>query len=342
MGKVKNASLKPVKLMKIKRIKINSYKVLQNFEISFTNRDGNILDTTVIAGVNGSGKTTLLELIANSFDTNFRFDNNSDYIDFIDKDATKLTYIRVFDHPKEFVSSKIKDFLDYLREQNEDLTIKESNKKLTDEINSIFDGLDLKTKFKGISKSITREIIFENDIRDDIKLDELSTGEQQLFIKALNLKMMALKNSLILIDEPELSLHPNWQNHILRVYQNIANQGDNQLIVATHSPQIISSTPNQSLRILIKNGKNLEVKQVDSTYGVEIEAVLQDLMGTKYLRTPLIAKEINRMWNYLNSGDLNNFELIYDNLEKILDINDKELLLARFKKARLISRMDSL
>jgi len=64
---------------------------------------------------------------------------------------------------------------------------------------------------------------------------------------------MDLKDSVILIDEPELSLHPNWQNHILRVYKNIANQGNNQLIVATHSPQIISSTPNQSLRILIKN-----------------------------------------------------------------------------------------
>jgi predicted ATP-binding protein involved in virulence len=330
--------------MKIKKIKINSYKVLQNFEINFSDRNGNILDTIVIAGINGSGKTTILELIENSFSTNFKFDNNDnndDYIDFIEKDATKLVYLRVFDNPKKLVISKIKDFLDYIREKNEDLTIKESNKKLKDEINSIFEGLDLKSKFKGISKDIKREVIFENDIKDNIKLDELSTGEQQLFIRALSLKLMDLKDSIILIDEPELSLHPNWQNHILRVYQNIANQANNQLIVATHSPQIISSTPNQSLRILIKNGKNIEVKYFENSYGVEIEEVLQDLMGTKYLRTPEIAKEINRMWSSLNSGDLDNFEKIYDNLEQILDMNDKELLLARFKKARLISKMGS-
>ena len=62
-------------------------------------------------------------------------------------------------------------------------------------------------------------------------------------------------------------------------------------------------------------------------------------MGTKYLRTPQIAKDINRMWNYLNSGDLDNFEIIYDDMEQILDMNDKELLLARFKKVRLITSM---
>jgi hypothetical protein len=35
--------------MKIKQIKINSYKVLQNLEISFTDKERNILDTVVIA-----------------------------------------------------------------------------------------------------------------------------------------------------------------------------------------------------------------------------------------------------------------------------------------------------
>ena len=49
--------------MKIEEINISNYKVLQNFCIDFKNRDGNILDTVVIAGINGTGKTTILESI---------------------------------------------------------------------------------------------------------------------------------------------------------------------------------------------------------------------------------------------------------------------------------------
>ncbi len=323
--------------MKIEKIKITNYKVLQNFEIDFCDNEGEILDIIVIAGINGSGKTTILELIQDSFNSKFRF-NNNDFINFSMKDFKKLIYFRVFDKQKEKVIFQIKNFIDMIKDNNEELTIREANQKATDDINSLFNGLDLKTKFKGISKDINREILFENDINNNIKLEELSSGEQQLFIRALSLKMMDLKNCVILIDEPETSLHPNWQNQILKIYQNISKDGNNQLIIATHSPQIISSTPNQSLRILIKDGKNIEVKNIDKSYGVEIEEVLQDLMGTKYLRTPKIAKDIKEMWNYLNIEDLENFEIIYNKLENILDLNDKDLLLSRLKKAKILSK----
>jgi predicted ATP-binding protein involved in virulence len=369
--------------LKIEKIKISSYKVLQNFEIDFTDKDGNILNTIVLAGVNGSGKTTVLELIKDSFDLEFRFNTDDDCINFDINDnrdvlnyisikpkyfddtnrrsfnsnwtrslqvsvtpifkkyfellKSQIIYFKVFENKKEIVISQIKNFIDLIKDTNEDLTIKQANQKAVDEINSIFDGLDLKTKFKGISKDINRDILFENDIKDDIKLDELSTGEQQLFIRALSLKMMDLKDCVILIDEPEISLHPNWQNQILKVYMNIAKAGNNQLIIATHSPQIISSTPNESLRVLVKNAKDIEVKSFDKSYGAEIEEVLQDLMGTKYLRTPEIAKQINTMWDYLNSEDLENFEKIYNELESILDLNDKDLVLARLEKAKILS-----
>ena len=341
----------------LKQIKITKYKVLQNFEISFMDKNQNILDTIVIAGINGSGKTALLELIQNC--CSFVFENDEDFIEtntikfhknrkgknFLSKEdknkhceefKSNFVYLKVFENQKELVVSKIKDFLDYIREQNEDLTIKESNQKLADEINNIFADIELQTKFKGVSKDIKREIIFENELNNSIKLDELSTGEQQLFIRALSLKMMDIKNKVILIDEPEISLHPNWQNYILKIYQNIAKEGNNQLIVATHSPQIVASTPNESLRVMIKDGNNTKVKSYDNSYGAEIEEVLQDIMGTQYLRTPSIAKDILMMWEYLNNEDIDNFDKYYDKLSKILDINDKDLVLARLKKSKII------
>ncbi|MEA3315980.1 MAG: AAA family ATPase [Campylobacterota bacterium] len=208
--------------MKLKKIKIKNYKILQDFDIDFLDSSDNILDTIVIAGINGSGKTTLLEFIDNFYKVNL-LDN--DFIAFenislnshsnglagvgIKKDI-KIIYLKVFDNQLKIIVSQIKNFIDMIKDNNEDLTIKEANQKAVDEINSIFDGLDLKVQFKGISKDIKREILFQNSIKDDIKLDELSTGEQQLFIRAMNLKMMEIKDSIVLIDEPEISLHPNW------------------------------------------------------------------------------------------------------------------------------------
>ena len=113
--------------MKLKKLKTKNYKVLQNFEIDFTDKEDNPLDAIVIAGVNGSGKSTLLELIERSLSKDFKFNNRDDFIEFIDKDPDKLIYLRVFDNQKELVTSQIKDFLDYIREKNEDLTIRESN-----------------------------------------------------------------------------------------------------------------------------------------------------------------------------------------------------------------------
>lgn len=343
--------------MKIEQIKLKDYKVLQNFEIDFRDSDGKILDTIILAGINGSGKTTVLNVIKNHntnkfYDEDFIYYTISDKtfykstnnvnglseISFFENLKNKIIYLKVNETPKNLIVDQIKNFIDMIKDKNEDLTIKEANQKAVDEINSIFSGLDLKTKFQGISKDINRNILFSNDIKDDIKLDELSTGEQQLFIRALSLKMMGLKDSIILIDEPETSLHPNWQNHILKVYQNIAKEGNNQLIIATHSPQIISSAPNKSLRVLVKNGKNIEVKTYDKNYGAGIEEVLQDIMGTEYLRTPKIAKMIKDMWEAVHSKDMELFDSIYNELEKTLDVNDNELVLARLEKVRVLSK----
>lgn len=344
--------------MKIESIKLKDYKVLQNFEIDFKNSDGDILDTIVIAGINSSGKTTILEIINNLFSKEYYtdlFDDIKIFNNFsinikgasnfilneyeIKKILEKIIYLKVNEIPKkEIIIDQIKKFIDMIKDQNEDITVKQANQKAVNEINSIFDGLDLKTRFQGISKDIQRDILFCNDIKNDIKLDELSTGEQQLFIRALSLKMMSLKDCIILIDEPETSLHPNWQNHILRVYENIASQGSNQLIIATHSPQIISSTPNESLRLLVKEAKDIKVKTYDNSYGTEIEEVLQDIMGTKYLRTPKVARKIKQMWDAIHSGNIELFDNIYNELENILNLNDKDLTLARLEKARILSK----
>ena len=68
--------------------------------------------------------------------------------------------------------------------------------------------------------------------------EELSSGEQHFIIQLITLLMKAEPNSLILIDEPELSYHPAWQMDYLKNLKHIAEIGQYQFVLATHSPQI--------------------------------------------------------------------------------------------------------
>jgi predicted ATP-dependent endonuclease of OLD family len=71
---------------------------------------------------------------------------------------------------------------------------------------------------------------------DDREIDftVLSTGEKQLLI--ILFKIFLSGNSLITLDEPELSLHISWQQKLLEAVNKLNPNA--QLIVATHSPEI--------------------------------------------------------------------------------------------------------
>jgi len=87
-----------------------------------------------------------------------------------------------------------------------------------------------------IGTKINKEI-FENSLGKEFDINGLASGEKQLFLRGLSLKFLEANNSIILIDEPEISLHPEWQQKIIKVYENIGI--NNQLIIATHSPHIV-------------------------------------------------------------------------------------------------------
>ncbi len=72
-----------------------------------------------------------------------------------------------------------------------------------------------------------------------LKLEELSSGEQHELVILYELLFRVEGNSLILVDEPELSLHVAWQDTFLDDLEEIAAISKFQVLLATHSPQII-------------------------------------------------------------------------------------------------------
>lgn len=84
-------------------------------------------------------------------------------------------------------------------------------------------------------------ITVKSNIGDDVPLSKLSSGEQNLMILAYHLIFESSRGDILLVDEPENSLHMSWLEGLLDEYIRIARITDTQVIIATHSPTFIGS-----------------------------------------------------------------------------------------------------
>lgn len=74
-----------------------------------------------------------------------------------------------------------------------------------------------------------------------MSVKKASSGEQCMLVLMLGIAGHIQNNSIILIDEPEISLHPKWQEDFMELLIEAFDSYEScQFIVATHSPQIIS------------------------------------------------------------------------------------------------------
>lgn len=79
--------------------------------------------------------------------------------------------------------------------------------------------------------------------------DKLSSGEQQELVMFYQLIFETDKNTLVLIDEPELSLHIKWQLDYIEQLKRIIGITGCTCLMATHSPQIINGNWNMTMAL---------------------------------------------------------------------------------------------
>lgn len=98
-----------------------------------------------------------------------------------------------------------------------------------------------KLTFKHIKLTRESGIQVFSDDESPLTLDTLSSGEQQIIV--LFFKLIFESNvQLLMIDEPEISLHIAWQKEILNDLKEVVKLSKGiQIIIATHSPQILSN-----------------------------------------------------------------------------------------------------
>jgi predicted ATP-binding protein involved in virulence len=108
--------------------------------------------------------------------------------------------------------------------------------------------------FKTVSVNKNQGVVFCTSAGETLEPTSLSSGEQHEVVLLYELLFEVKPKSFILIDEPELSLHILWQEQFLKDLAGITALSDVDVLIATHSPQIISDRWDLTVELKGPNG----------------------------------------------------------------------------------------
>lgn len=138
----------------------------------------------------------------------------------------------------EYSKSDAKALLVYLNDLDKKLSVFDDLLEKLELFTNILN--ERRFTFKSIKISKEKGFYFETSKGKELKLNELSSGEQHEVVLLYELIFNTNPSTLVLIDEPEISLHVTWQKEFLNDLLNIIKMQNFQVMVATHSPSIIN------------------------------------------------------------------------------------------------------
>lgn len=132
-------------------------------------------------------------------------------------------------------------------------------------------------------------------------------------------KVLEETPGIVMIDEVDLHLHPEWQQHILKDLTETFPKV--QFIVTTHAPAIINSTEYGKLLVL-------ETNKVDylgtNAYGQDVNTIIKSYMGSS-IRPLAIQEKFEEFYHNLDEGKIEEAKEVLDELKEKIDVNDSEL-----------------
>lgn len=114
---------------------------------------------------------------------------------------------------------------------------------LEQRVQLLLGNLNRKLAPKTLRASRTRGLVVRRHDNQRLKLSALSSGEQHELVLLYDLVFNVKQDDLVMIDEPELSLHLEWQKGFLSDLSDIVSTGQFDVILATHSPYIAGERP---------------------------------------------------------------------------------------------------
>ena len=203
--------------------------------------------------------------------------------------------------------------------------------------------------FERISGSKSADIVFDLDTHrlvlnfesadgslQKFAMDEMSDGYKNTLsmIGDIAYRMAVLNpmlgdmvleetSGVVVIDEIDLHLHPQWQQTIISDLNTIFPKI--QFIVSSHAPAVINSVAKEQIRILDNGGIYMPAAQ---TYGRDANSILREVMKVSERPTD-IKQRMNLFYSYMDENNYKEADKVLTEIEAIVGTTDPDIAAAR-------------
>jgi len=222
-------------------------------------------------------ETTFPERLIQSLNNNNNNDKNTvneiellSLISDIQKYEDDFSKLGLISESTSRTTSQLSNFFDYensgtgnvvLKIYLDDIKLKfKALDNLADQLRLFTETLNGLISFKEIKIDSKRGFVVQPvNGRKNINISELSSGEQHMIVMIGKLIFESKKGDLILIDEPEISLHPSWQEGYIDSLEQIRRKREFKILMATHSTMIIGNRWNEVVELndFVRGGRSI-------------------------------------------------------------------------------------
>lgn len=116
---------------------------------------------------------------------------------------------------------------------------------------------------------------------------ELSSGQRLFAYIVINLLGVIRRNSLVLIDEPELFLHPTLEIQFVEMLKEILSSFNSKALLATHSEVIVREVPADCVHVFQRTKDGLVITRPPfQTFGGDIQRISSYVFGDNAISKP--------------------------------------------------------
>ncbi|CAG2128921.1 ATP-binding protein [Cupriavidus plantarum] len=176
-----------------------------------------------------------------------------------------------------------------------------------------------------------------------IHLNEASSGEQSVVLGFLGIAAHIQDGSLICIDEPEICLHPEWQERYIKLLISTFSRFKRcHFVIATHSPQIISRLEDENCFVLnIETGETVDASELIKRSS---DFQLANTFGAPGYKNEYLSRElISLLTQFSKSGALSDEQVSFAHkllkLKPVLDASDPVSKLMTMLEEVLMERL---